>query len=46
MDGDWSRKLQELLTGWMALRAGWWVLVLIWKGLELDALRVELEQEE
>lgn len=26
MDGDWSRKLQELLTGWMALRAEWWVV--------------------
>lgn len=26
MDGDWSRKLQEQLTGWMVLRGGWWVV--------------------
>lgn len=43
--GDWSRKLQEQVTGWMVLRRGWWV-VLAWKGLELDVLKVELEQEE
>lgn len=45
MDGDWSRMLQEQLTaGWLSGEGGGW-LVLIWKGLELDSLRVELEQE-
>lgn len=43
MGGDWSRKLQEQVTGWMVLRGGWWVVS---SGLELDALKVELRQKQ
>lgn len=38
--GDWSRKLQEQLqAGWFSGERGG-MLVLVWKGLGLDALRL------